>query len=87
MSTATVTSKGQITIPLAVREALGIEVGDQVVFVASDDGVLLHPVRRRPLSALHGAVAHRREYRGRAAERAAAQEEAARNAVGERSEP
>lgn len=29
---AKVTSKGQVTVPLAVREALGIEAGDQVVF-------------------------------------------------------
>jgi antitoxin PrlF len=29
---ARVTSKGQVTVPKAVREALGIEEGDQVVF-------------------------------------------------------
>jgi AbrB family looped-hinge helix DNA binding protein len=29
---ATVTSKGQLTIPKQVREALGIEEGDRVVF-------------------------------------------------------
>lgn len=29
---AKVTSKGQITVPKAVREALGIEEGDEVVF-------------------------------------------------------
>ncbi len=29
---AKVTSKGQVTIPRAVREALGITAGDQVVF-------------------------------------------------------
>lgn len=33
MSTATLTSKGQITIPAAVREALGVEAGDRVEFV------------------------------------------------------
>jgi antitoxin PrlF len=30
--TAMVTSKGQVTIPKQVRDALGIEEGDQVVF-------------------------------------------------------
>ena len=30
--TATLTSKGQVTIPKAVREALGLEEGDQVRF-------------------------------------------------------
>lgn len=29
---AKVTSKGQVTVPKAVREALGIEAGDEVVF-------------------------------------------------------
>ncbi|HRF13811.1 MAG TPA: AbrB/MazE/SpoVT family DNA-binding domain-containing protein, partial [Candidatus Accumulibacter phosphatis] len=30
MSTATLTSKGQITVPAAVRAALGVGVGDRV---------------------------------------------------------
>lgn len=29
---AKVTSKGQVTVPKAVRDALGIEAGDEVVF-------------------------------------------------------
>ena len=33
MSAATVTSKGQITIPARVRDALGLEAGDRVEFV------------------------------------------------------
>ena len=33
MSTATVTSKGRITIPAVVRANLGIEPGDRVEFV------------------------------------------------------
>lgn len=31
-ASAKVTSKGQVTVPRSVREALGIEAGDQVVF-------------------------------------------------------
>ncbi|MFO7572198.1 MAG: AbrB/MazE/SpoVT family DNA-binding domain-containing protein [Gaiellaceae bacterium] len=38
---ATVTSKGQLTIPKSVREALGIHKGDRVVFRVEDDCVLL----------------------------------------------
>lgn len=39
--TATVTSKGQLTLPKAVRDALGVQQGDQVVFrVLSDRAVL-----------------------------------------------
>ena len=33
MTTATLTSKGQITIPAAVREALGVNAGDRVEFI------------------------------------------------------
>ena len=38
MTTATVTSKGQITIPSAVRRALKVEPGDRVEFVEVDPG-------------------------------------------------
>jgi antitoxin PrlF len=39
MPTATVTTKGQITIPKEVRDAMGIEAGDRVEFVAEENGV------------------------------------------------
>ena len=38
MTTATVTSKGQITIPARVRQALQLETGDRVEFVEVDPG-------------------------------------------------
>ena len=38
MTTATVTSKGQITIPANVRQALQVEAGDRVEFVEVDQG-------------------------------------------------
>ena len=38
MSTATVTSKGQITIPAAVRASLGLEAGSRVEFVETSNG-------------------------------------------------
>jgi len=38
MATATVTSKGQITIPVRVREALGLDAGDRVEFVEFEKG-------------------------------------------------
>ena len=37
MSTATVTSKGQITIPSTIRSALNIVAGDRVEFVRTAD--------------------------------------------------
>jgi AbrB family looped-hinge helix DNA binding protein len=38
MPTATVTSKGQITIPKAVRDLLRVEAGDQVDFSVNERG-------------------------------------------------
>ena len=38
MATATVTSKGQLTLPKEVRVALGLGPGDQVNFVRMEDG-------------------------------------------------
>ena len=42
---ATITAKGQITIPKAIRVSLGLEPGDQVEFVREADGVRIQ--RRR----------------------------------------
>jgi antitoxin PrlF len=38
MSTAQVTSKGQITIPVSVRKRLGLETGDRVEFIELENG-------------------------------------------------
>lgn len=38
MATATVTSKGQITIPARLRTALGLDVGDRIEFVQTARG-------------------------------------------------
>ncbi|MBL8516106.1 MAG: AbrB/MazE/SpoVT family DNA-binding domain-containing protein [Betaproteobacteria bacterium] len=38
MTTATLTSKGQITLPKQVRDELGLEAGDRVDFVVAADG-------------------------------------------------
>jgi AbrB family looped-hinge helix DNA binding protein len=45
MPTATLTSKGQITIPREVRARLGVEEGDKLEFLVEEDGsVTLRPV-------------------------------------------
>jgi AbrB family looped-hinge helix DNA binding protein len=51
---ATVTSKGQVTIPKQVREALGIVAGDHVLFRVEGGRATL--ARTRDLLDLAGAV-------------------------------
>ncbi len=51
---ATVTSKGQVTIPKQVRDALGIAEGDQVVFRVEGERATL--ARTADLLELAGAV-------------------------------
>ena len=41
MELAKVTSKGQITIPIAIRKALGIREGDKILFIEDGDRVIL----------------------------------------------
>jgi len=44
MPSTTITSKGQVTIPKAVRDALGLKPGDRVAFLLQPDGrVLVEP--------------------------------------------
>jgi AbrB family looped-hinge helix DNA binding protein len=38
MASASVTSKGQITIPIEVREDLGLRTGDRVSFIKGENG-------------------------------------------------
>ena len=38
MSTATMTSKGQVTIPVEVRQRMGLDTGDRIEFVEIDGG-------------------------------------------------
>lgn len=56
MPTATVTSKGQITIPKEVRDSLGVEAGDRVEFVAQEKGVYKVVAATRDVRHLKGVV-------------------------------
>lgn len=48
MAVAVLTSKGQVTIPKAVRDAMGLSMGDKLEFIVSDDGAaVLRPVTKR----------------------------------------
>ena len=56
MAAAVITSKGQITIPKAVRERLGVDAGDRVEFVETADGVFTIVAATRDVRDLKGIV-------------------------------
>ena len=56
MSTAIVTSKGQITIPKPVRDGLGVETGDRVEFVELERGVYTVVAATRDIRSLKGMI-------------------------------
>ena len=56
MPSETVTSKGQITIPKAVREELGLRVGDRLAFRTLEDGRVVVEPETVDLRDLKGAL-------------------------------
>ena len=56
MTSAVITSKGQITIPKPVRDGLGVETGDRVEFVELKRGVYTVVAATRDIRDLKGVV-------------------------------
>lgn len=56
MTSAKLTSKGQITLPREVREKLGVDKGDRVEFVIRDGGEIVIEPATIPLSSLRGML-------------------------------
>lgn len=56
MPTATITSKGQITIPKAVRDRLRLKAGDRVEFILQDDDTALMVPSTVHVSELRGIL-------------------------------
>lgn len=56
MTTATITSKGQVTIPAVIRAALGVDVGDRIDFVEVEKGRFEVVAATKPVQALKGLI-------------------------------
>lgn len=78
----TVTSKGQVTIPVEIRRLLEVSPGDQVLFRVAEGSVELQPASMT-LEDTFGAVAPLRRPEDFAALRETAIEEHARKVVGD----
>ena len=57
MPRATLTSKGQLTLPKEIRSRLGVAAGDQVEFAVGDDGSITVAAARRSARRLFGMLA------------------------------
>ena len=57
MLRSTLTSKGQTTIPLQVREHLGLRQGDAIDFVVQADGSVVMRSAKRDVRSLKGLLA------------------------------
>lgn len=54
MTTATISTKGQLVLPKEIRDQLKLEAGDKVDFqIEADDRVILRPVKKN-LASLEG---------------------------------
>ena len=59
MTTSTVSSKGQVTIPKKIREFLKLETFDKVVFIPLEEGKVMITNKQTPVSNLFGMLKHR----------------------------
>ncbi len=83
MSKATLTSKGQITIPREVREQLGLNVGDKLLFEVEEDAIRLRVLKPRSLEELKGSLPPKHPYPGKEGEREAARRSVVRRVLWE----
>ena len=56
MATATLTSKGQVTIPAAIRARLGIDAGSRIEFIEIEPGKYAIIPATSPVQALKGML-------------------------------
>jgi AbrB family looped-hinge helix DNA binding protein len=64
MSTeATLTSKGQTTIPKPIRDSLGMKTGDRMSFTLMPDGVVIMRVKNKRIAQIAGLLHKKRRKR------------------------
>jgi AbrB family looped-hinge helix DNA binding protein len=56
MSFATITSKGQTTIPKDIRDCLDLQAKDQIQFTLLSDQTVIMRVKKRNLKELYGLL-------------------------------
>jgi antitoxin PrlF len=61
MTATTLTSKGQVTIPKEIRDALGLAPGDRILFRVKENGEVVVEVADVDLLALAGSLRPRRK--------------------------
>jgi len=54
--TVSVTSKGQVTIPVAVRQALGIKEGTKLKIQLKEDKFIAFPVKKKDITEYFGTL-------------------------------
>ena len=59
-SESTLTSKGQTTVPKAIRESLRLKPGDRITFTPMPDGTVLMRVKNKSVMSLAGSLRRRR---------------------------
>jgi len=69
MITTTITKKGQVTIPISVRKALGVKPRDRVVFLPKGKDFIVRPTIN--FLSLRGSIKSRKKFDIKAMEKAA----------------
>ena len=62
---ATITSKGQITVPREVRRMLGVRSGDKLLFESDGKGVRVRPIRNKSAFSKYRGIGNREIPSGR----------------------
>lgn len=73
MEKATVTGKGQVTLPRRIRKSLNIEIGDKLLFIIEDGELRVRVMHGRRIGELFASLPGVETYAGEDAERQVAQ--------------